>query len=218
VTDFDKALGHRLREIRQERGLSLQHVEARSNNEFKASALGCYERGERSLTVHRLSRLAALYGTSCADLLSDGVDVAPGARQPAMIDLTRPQQKTVLVVDDDPTVRELVSTTLKLEGLDTVTAADGVMATELLARLRFDAIVLDTVMPRMDGLTVLRSIREDPATAEAPVLVLSGLDDITHLQQAVEAGATGYLTKPFELQAFVEQIHRLTEPDREVVR
>jgi two-component system chemotaxis response regulator CheY len=215
---FNQQLGQRLREARQARGLSLLNVEVNSDGEFKASALGCYERGERAITAHRLARLAKLYGVGGGELFGEqpvsSGGQAPGVMAPAATDGGREGTKTVLVVDDDATVRELVSTTLKLEGFDTVTAADGVMAIEMLTRLRFEAIVLDTVMPRMDGLSVLRTLRSDPATADTPVLVLSGLDDINHLQQAVEAGASGYLTKPFELRSLLEQIQRVTLPSK----
>ena len=118
------------------------------------------------------------------------------------------------MVDDEASTRELVTTALKLEGYETMSAADGVMAIEILGRCRFDAIVLDTIMPRMDGLTVLRTLRSDPDTADTPVLVLSGLTDIGHLERAVEAGASGYVTKPFELRALLEQIGRLTRPKK----
>jgi DNA-binding response OmpR family regulator len=122
----------------------------------------------------------------------------------------------VLVVDDDPSLRELVSTTLKLEGFETMTAADGVMALELLTRCRFDVVILDAVMPRMDGLTVLRAIRSDPEIGDLPVLMLSGLGEVHHLQRGVDAGASGYLTKPFDFRTLLEQLERLTIADAEV--
>ena len=99
-----------------------------------------------------------------------------------------------------------------------MSAADGVMALEVLGRCRFDAIVLDTVMPRMDGLTVLRTLRSDPETANPPVLVLSGLGDISHLERAIEAGDSGNVTKPFEIRGLLEQIARLTRPAKQIRR
>jgi len=209
-------------------GMSLSAAERASGGEFKGSALGCYERGERSLTAFRLHRLAALYGVSCSQLLEgDGDETGDDAVSATVIQEqasvpTSPSKavgaagkgRVVLVVDDEASTRELVTTALKLEGYETMSAADGVMALEILSRCRFDAIVLDTVMPRMDGLTVLRTLRSDPATADTPVLVLSGLADIAHLERAVEAGASGYVTKPFELRALLEQIGRLTRPSK----
>jgi CheY-like chemotaxis protein len=210
------------------RGMSLTAAERASSGEFKGSALGCYERGERSLTAFRLHRLAELFGVSCTQLLEGeedetGVDaVIPSVIQEQAAVPNGPSKaagaagkgRVVLVVDDEASTRELVTTALKLEGYETMSAADGVMALEILSRHRFDAIVLDTVMPRMDGLTVLRTLRSDPETADTPVLVLSGLADIAHLERAVEAGASGYVTKPFELRALLEQIGRLTKPSK----
>src|SRR5438105_6396089 len=211
-----------------DRGMSLTAAERASSGEFKGSALGCYERGERSLTVFRLHRLALLYGVSCAQLLEGDEGEALSRtvtgsvieeRAAAPITPSKPvgnggKSRVVLVVDDEASTRELVTTALKLEGYETMSAADGVMALEILSRCRFDAIVLDTVMPRVDGLTVLRTLRSDPETADTPVLVLSGLTDIGHLERAVEAGASGYVTKPFELRALLEQIERLTRPKK----
>ena len=223
---FNEALGGRLRKARADRGMSLSAAEKASDGEFKASALGCYERGERSLTAFRLSRLAQLYGVSCAELFEGETDSQPrpeegvsttGEEAPIPNSPSKGgagQGRVVLVVDDEASTRELVTTALKLEGYETMSAADGVMALEILGRCRFDAIVLDTVMPRMDGLTVLRTLRSDPETADTPVLVLSGLTDIGHLERAVEAGASGYVTKPFELRALLEQIERLTRPKK----
>jgi CheY-like chemotaxis protein len=180
------------------------------------------------LTVFRLHRLAKLYGVSCAQLL-EGEEDETGAeaaspsvtQEPAAVPNSPSKAagaggkgRVVLVVDDEASTRELVTTALKLEGYETMSAADGVMALEILSRHRFDAVVLDTVMPRMDGLTVLRTLRSDPETADTPVLVLSGLADIAHLERAVEAGASGYVTKPFELRALLEQIGRLTKPSK----
>jgi CheY-like chemotaxis protein/transcriptional regulator with XRE-family HTH domain len=233
---FNVGLGARLRQARTDRGLSLTAAEEQSNGEFKASALGCYERGERSITAFKLYRLGVLYDVPCTELLGDSSSeegghpvvaativepVVVGAEEqaPATISPSTPlgdagQHRVVLVVDDEASTRELVTTALKLEGYETMSAADGVMALEILSRCRFDAIVLDTVMPRMDGLTVLRTLRSDPATADTPVLVLSGLADIGHLERAVEAGASGYVTKPFEVRGLLEQIARLVKPSK----
>lgn len=223
---FSRELGARLRQARVDKGLSLAAAEASSNGEFKASALGCYERGERSLTAFRLHRLAQLYGVSCTALLEGEDETRPDhgdAPAPPVTEIpvspSAPmggagKGRVVLVVDDEASTRELVTTALKLEGYETMSAADGVMALEVLSRSRFDAVVLDTVMPRMDGLTVLRTLRSDPEHADTPVLVLSGLTDISHLERAVEAGASGYVTKPFEVRGLLEQIGRLVQPSK----
>jgi CheY-like chemotaxis protein len=217
-SDFNREIGRRLRRARKARGMSLIAVEEASAGEFKQSALGSYERGERSLSIHRLHRLAGIYSMSAADVLTLDVPapVRVGVSSEA-VDAPRPGEGShpwVLVVDDDPSLRELVSTTLKLEGYQTMTAADGVMALELLTRCRFDVVVLDAVMPRMDGLTVLRAIRSDPEVGSLPVVMLSGLGEVHHLQRGVDAGANGYLTKPFDFRSLLEQLERLAPKDR----
>jgi len=92
VDSFDKALGERLRAARRHRGWSLQEVERRSENEFRSSVLGAYERGERAISVQRLHRLAALYSIDVAHLIP-ATDQPEGA---VSIDLDEISQ-----VDDD---------------------------------------------------------------------------------------------------------------------
>jgi two-component system alkaline phosphatase synthesis response regulator PhoP len=211
--EYNQEVGRRLRTVRKARGLSLVAVEEATGGEFKPSALGSYERGDRGLSVYRLSRLLGLYGVT-----PDEVLVEEGAAPAAGTSIAAPGRRAgdgaggrpvVLVVDDDPAIREIVSTALRLEGYQTMTAADGVMALELLTRSAFDVVVLDAVMPRMDGLTVLRAMRSDPALRAVPVLMLSGLAEVHHLEQSVDAGANGYLTKPFEFRTLLEHLNRL---------
>lgn len=95
---FNLALGGRLRAARRHRGLSLTEVESVTNEEFKASVLGAYERGERALSVHRLVRLAAVYDIPVAQLIPSGsefdLDATPGT-----IDLERIAEEGSAVVD-----------------------------------------------------------------------------------------------------------------------
>ena len=227
--EFNREIGKRLRRARKARGMSLIAVEEASAGEFKQSALGSYERGERSLSIHRLHRLAGIYTMTAADVLAPEAPPVPSLASPPAVRAAQAGERPrpwVLVVDDDPSLRELVSTTLKLEGYQTMTAADGVMALELLTRCQFDVVVLDAVMPRMDGLTVLRAIRSDPEVGNLPVVMLSGLGEVHHLQRGVDAGANGYLTKPFDFRSLLEQLERLApkvqaalpEPQRQADR
>jgi transcriptional regulator with XRE-family HTH domain len=93
TTSYRRRLGQRIRQIRQQRGLSLHEVEARTGEEFKSSVLGAYERGERSVSVGRLMRLAAFYEVPVDQMLpGPGADASPGPAQerpPLRIDLTR---------------------------------------------------------------------------------------------------------------------------------
>jgi CheY-like chemotaxis protein len=114
---------------------------------------------------------------------------------------------SILVVDDDPGVRGVIE--VALDGYTVSFAQDGVEALELLAHQHVDVVLMDVMMPRLDGLEALRRMRADPALGEVPVIMLSarvGEDD--HLR-GYQAGADGYVTKPFDpdqLVAVIEQV------------
>jgi transcriptional regulator with XRE-family HTH domain len=87
-TNYARRVGERLRLIRKQKGLSLQEVEASSTQEFKASVLGAYERGERAISVPRLQRLAKFYAVPVDQLLPQDADAYPALRDDEVIDLT----------------------------------------------------------------------------------------------------------------------------------
>ncbi|MBN2119050.1 MAG: response regulator [Anaerolineales bacterium] len=119
---------------------------------------------------------------------------------------------TILIVDDDPTARETLVAMLEGESYDLQLAKDGFQALQMLARLQPDLILLDIMMPGMDGFEVCRRIRSTPQLAEVPIIVLTALDDRDSLLRAIESGADDFLTKPAdrrELMARVRTIIRL---------
>ena len=125
---------------------------------------------------------------------------------------------TVLVVDDQPTIRVLVRAALKDTGYRLLEAGDGVSAVQLARSERPDLILLDIALPRMDGLEVCRRLKEDPATAAIPVLLLSGLVMQQDPEQAAEAvGAEGCITKPFNPIALAKQITGMLRKKRAAV-
>ncbi len=101
----------------------------------------------------------------------------------------------VLVIDDDPTVRDLMRRYLSREGFDVVTAQDGEEGIALARELEPSAITLDIMMPGTDGWTVLRSLKADPKLANIPVIMISILDE---QQKGIALGASGYLNKPID--------------------
>ena len=104
----------------------------------------------------------------------------------------------VLIVDDDEPIRRMVALAFELEGFEVEMAADGmdgIVKAELFAP---DVMILDIMMPRMDGLTTLAHLRQQPATARLPVLLLSAKADSTDIAIGLRAGASDYVTKPFE--------------------
>jgi DNA-binding response OmpR family regulator len=113
---------------------------------------------------------------------------------------------TVLVVDDEERIRTLVTRTLTAEGHSVDTAGDGAVALDRLAGEGVDLVLLDLVMPRCNGLTVLSSLRQrNDAT---PVIVLSGVTDIGARVQALEWGAVDVVAKPFSLAELLARTRR----------
>ena len=132
-----------------------------------------------------------------------------------------PTPARLLVVDDDPLLRTTVGRALRLEGYDVVAAEDGVVAWQHLRNEEFGAVVLDVSMPRLDGLTVCRRMRD--AGDRTPVLMLTARDAIPDRVGGLDAGADDYLVKPFaldELHARVRALLRRAtdEDEREVLR
>jgi CheY-like chemotaxis protein len=107
---------------------------------------------------------------------------------------------TVLIVDDDPMVVELLSETLRSEGLRLLSAGDGTEALSVIRAERPDLVLLDCSMPGLDGFEVCRAIRAepDPAVQTMPVIMLTGLNEAEDTARGFAVGATDYLTKPFK--------------------
>lgn len=103
----------------------------------------------------------------------------------------------VLVVDDDPHIRELLAFALARTNMRTEEAADGEAALEAVGRCRPDLIILDINMPRLDGLEVCRRLRADPDHARLPILFLSSRDDEVDRILGIELGGDDYVVKPF---------------------
>jgi putative two-component system response regulator len=118
----------------------------------------------------------------------------------------------VLVADDEPANLELVSRMLKRLGCDVVSAADGQAALDAVHRERPDIVLLDVNMPRRDGFDVCRDIKHDPLTRLLPVVLITALSGADDRIRGIDAGADGYLTKPFvpdELAARVRSLVQL---------
>lgn len=119
---------------------------------------------------------------------------------------------TILIVDDNASARETLIAMLEGEHYQLELAKDGFQTLQILNRLKPDLILLDVMMPGMDGFEVCRRIRATPQLAEVPIIILTALDDRASLLMGIEAGADDFLTKPvdrYELQARVRTIVRL---------
>jgi two-component system OmpR family response regulator len=123
--------------------------------------------------------------------------------------MTHPDGKPVkvLVVDDEPSLTELLSMALRYEGCEVRTAADGVSAVRAAREMRPDAIVLDVMLPDVDGLEVLRRVRAE--NDEVPVLFLTARDAVEDRIAGITAGGDDYVTKPFSLEEVVARLRGL---------
>jgi two-component system response regulator MprA len=113
----------------------------------------------------------------------------------------------ILVVDDDRAVREALERALNLEGYDVELAADGAEALAKVERRQPDAIVLDVLMPGVDGLEVCRLLRK--AQSRVPILMLTVRDDLGDRIEGLDSGADDYLGKPFELEELLARVRAL---------
>jgi len=105
----------------------------------------------------------------------------------------------ILVVDDNRLNRLKLAHSLQQEGHSFATAEDGRQALDMLAEQPFDVVLLDLVMPELDGFQVLEQMKADSRLRELPVIVISALDDMDSILRCVEMGATDYLPKPFDV-------------------
>jgi DNA-binding response OmpR family regulator len=105
---------------------------------------------------------------------------------------------TVLAVDDDAVNRMMLSALIEQEGYSVRTAVDGAEALRVLAEEPIDAVLLDLVMPGLDGAAVLRSIKADSRLMEVPVIMVSAVEDQASVLQCLDMGAADYLHKPFD--------------------
>ena len=117
--------------------------------------------------------------------------------------------KTVLTVDDSRTMRDMLMLALKDAGYRVVQAEDGVHGLEVLQAESPDIVITDINMPRMDGFGFIEGMRADPANRSIPVLVLTTESDAAKKQRAREAGATGWIVKPFDPAKLVDAVRRV---------
>ncbi|MFJ8804529.1 response regulator [Streptomyces sp. NPDC102490] len=116
----------------------------------------------------------------------------------------------ILVVDDNKVIRQLIRVNLELEGFEVVTAGDGVECLEVVHQVQPDAVTLDVVMPRLDGLRTAARLRADPRTRELPIAIVSACTQY-EVDAGFAAGADAFLSKPFEPAELVGLVRQLVE-------
>ena len=114
-------------------------------------------------------------------------------------------KKKALVVDDEPNVRRLIHTILS-KNFEVIEGEDGKQAIEIASAQKPDVILMDMMMPKMDGLTACHIIKKDPATKSIPVIMVTAIGFELNIKLSQQMGASGYVTKPFSSQVLLDKI------------
>jgi len=118
-------------------------------------------------------------------------------------------EKKILIVDDCDTTRKLLTYIVKEKGYKIIGASNGLEALEVLAQNQIDLIVTDLNMPQMDGLEMSKTIRENEAYREIPIIMVTTEASEADKKMGLEAGVTTYLTKPFTPQKLLYEIQKV---------
>ncbi len=118
-------------------------------------------------------------------------------------------RKKVLLVEDDPEMVELVAYQLKKAGFAIGTAVDGIEALKKARTVTPDLILLDLMLPELDGFAVCEVLRRDAATASVPIIMVTALSTQLARLAGLEAGANAYITKPFDFKSLLKNINEL---------
>jgi DNA-binding response OmpR family regulator len=118
-------------------------------------------------------------------------------------------EKRILLADDEEDIKTVVAMFLQTQGYEVVTAFDGLDALEKAKAEDFDLIILDIMMPVLDGFEVCKRLKEDERTRDIPVLMLSAAAHIESVNKGMEAGAEDYIVKPFEPDKLRQKIDEI---------
>ena len=127
--------------------------------------------------------------------------------------MSKPTEARLVVVDDEPSIRDLLVASLHFAGFEVTTAASGSEAIEVIEKTKPDLIVLDVMLPDIDGFTVTSRIRQEGI--DAPVLFLTARDDTQDKIMGLTVGGDDYVTKPFSLEEVVARIKAILRRTRE---
>lgn len=126
------------------------------------------------------------------------------------------EKPRILIVEDHPIIAELVETRLGLEGMEPIKCSGGREALDILGTCPLDAVILDIMMPDIDGYEVLRHIRSQPATRGLPVIFLTAKSTPADIEKGLAMGANYYITKPFSGLDLVRKLRICLEERRAV--
>ncbi|KEO53341.1 response regulator [Thioclava indica] len=166
------------------------------------------------LAADRMKRLSALIGEREPSVMNDDTNVAAATQDVVSSAAYEQDPLRILAVDDDPFILSLIPNIAGNAGFADITVASSAEAAlDLIvaSEIPFDCFVLDIRMPGMDGIDLCARVREDAAYKDAPIIMLTVMKDIEHLERAFKAGATDYATKPFEITEFGNRLSALAQ-------
>ena len=115
----------------------------------------------------------------------------------------------ILVIDDDEAILEIITQSLNTSGFVTLSAQSGKEGLEIAAARKPDAIILDWMMPEMNGNEVLKTLKNDNALKNIPVMMLTAKDEINNISESLTMGAKEYIVKPFDLENMVIRLRNM---------
>lgn len=118
-------------------------------------------------------------------------------------------KKKVLIVEDEESLLKLETILLTVKGFEVIGAVTGKLAIDKIGVEEFDLVLLDIMLPDIDGFEVCRQIRKDPRTASVPIIMLTGKKSQDDRDKGVLCGANAYLVKPFKSAMIIDEINRL---------
>ena len=114
----------------------------------------------------------------------------------------------ILVIEDDPSVRTLLDKSLSARGYHITTAKDGIAGLTAIESSRPDLLIVDIMMPRLDGMTFVRAVKGNQETGPIPVIFLTAKNDPKSMIDGINVGAKFYVTKPFQINELVSKIEK----------
>lgn len=181
---------------------SLEHAARAEDGEHLPNLAGDLERASDSA----LKALRELIGDA-APPEAPASATTRGAAAPQRHSANLTERRRILIVDDDPGFRLAAAEVLDAEGFAAATAENGEQALEMIEQTPPDLVLLDAVMPGLDGFEVCHRLRTTSLGRDLPVIMVTGLDDSESMQRAFEAGATGFATKPVGYPALIHRVH-----------
>ena len=124
----------------------------------------------------------------------------------------KPRRTVIVHADDEPDIRLVIQAALAPLGIDVVSAANGEEGLRLVVKEKPDLVLLDILMPGMDGFAVCAALREHPQHKETPIVMLTALSQVKDIERSATVGATGYMIKPVDVSRLRHKIIELLGP------